>query len=109
MTTKGLQDPWGPQKKAKDSIKIRDTYELAINFGFFRMNRRYIRICSSNSEKGDKSSLHLTGQPKGFLKGRLQSWRKPFQKCVQVVQAANAVRLVLVVFIPLLLEFVRNR
>lgn len=110
MHTRGLRDPWGPQKNAKDSIKIRDTWELAINFGgFVRINRSLIRVYSSNSERTGKSSPNLAGRPQGFWKERFQSWRRTFQKCVQVVQAANAVRLVLLVFIPLLLEFIRNR
>jgi hypothetical protein len=108
MHTKGLQDPWGPRKNANDSTKISDTFEIAIDLGFIRIYRRLVRNHSKHSKRSDESMLKPIEKPKGFWKERFQSWKKTFQRVVQVVQAANAIRLVLLVFIPLLLEYIRN-
>lgn len=108
MHSKGLKDPWGPQKNVTDSTSISDTCEVAVDFGFFRFNRKWIRNQSNYSGIRSKSLPRHIEQQDHRWKRRLQGWKKSFQRCVQFVQTANAIRLVFLVFIPLILEYLRN-
>lgn len=109
MNSQGLKDPWSQRQNVTDSINISDTYEVAVNFGFFRFNRRWTRNHSNRSGMSNRSFPKPIEQQSHPLKSHFHKWKKTFQRCVQVVQTTNAIRLVLFVFIPFILEYIRNR